>query len=54
MRAPVTARVTRVDKVLDAASNTFRVRLALPNPGHKLPAGSRCKIDLPQAQGSKG
>lgn len=40
-------RVTYVDKVIDAASNTFRVRLALPNPGNKLPAGARCKVDLP-------
>lgn len=41
------ARVTHVDKVIDAASNTFRVRLSLPNPGHKLPAGARCKVDEP-------
>ena len=46
---PVSARVTRVDKVVDAASNTFRVRLSLPNPGHKLPAGLRCRVDLPNA-----
>jgi RND family efflux transporter MFP subunit len=46
---PVSARVTRVDKVIDAASNTFRVRLSLPNPGHKLPAGLRCRVDLPGA-----
>ena len=46
---PVSARVTRVDKVIDAASNTFRVRLSLPNPGHKLPAGLRCRVDLPDA-----
>lgn len=43
----VHGRVTYVDKVIDAASNTFRVRLALPNPGNKLPAGARCKVDLP-------
>ena len=36
-----------VDRVLDAASNTFRVRLSLPNDGNKLPAGLRCKADLP-------
>ena len=47
--APVTARVTHVDKVIDAASNTFRVRLNLPNPGHKLPAGARCRVDLAPA-----
>lgn len=41
------ARVTHVDKIIDAASNTFRVRLALPNPGNRLPAGARCKVDEP-------
>jgi multidrug efflux pump subunit AcrA (membrane-fusion protein) len=39
------ARVTHVDKIIDAASNTFRVRLSLPNPGNRLPAGARCKVD---------
>ena len=43
----VTATVRHVDRVLDAASNSFRVRLTLPNPGHRLPAGLRCKADLP-------
>ena len=37
-----------VDKVLDSASNTFRVRLSLANAGNKLPAGLRCKVDLPE------
>ncbi len=40
------ATVKTVDRVIDAASNTFRVRLELPNPGHALPAGLRCKLDL--------
>ncbi len=40
------ARVVRVDKVVDAASNTFRVRLELPNPNNGLPAGLRCNADL--------
>ena len=43
----VTATVRHVDRVLDAASNSFRVRLSLPNPKHQLPAGLRCKADLP-------
>jgi hypothetical protein len=30
--APVDASVALVDRVMDAASNTFRVRLNLPNP----------------------
>jgi hypothetical protein len=32
--------------VLDPASNTFRVRLALPNPDLRIPAGARCKVDF--------
>jgi multidrug efflux pump subunit AcrA (membrane-fusion protein) len=41
-----TATTTVVDQVLDAASNTFGVRLALPNPGLRLPAGIRCKVSF--------
>lgn len=40
------AKVTLVDKAIDAASNTFRLRLELPNPEGRLPAGLRCKADL--------
>lgn len=40
------AVVRTVDRVIDAASNTFRVRLELPNPGGALPAGLRCRVDL--------
>lgn len=43
------ATVRHVDRVLDPASNSFRVRLALPNPKQALPAGLRCKADLPGA-----
>jgi RND family efflux transporter MFP subunit len=42
---PVTAEVTHVDRVIDGASNTFRVRLSLPNPQQRLPAGARCTVD---------
>ena len=45
-RASHTATVKTVDRLIDAASNTFRVRLELPNPSGALPAGLRCKIDL--------
>lgn len=38
------ATVVVVDRVLDAGSGTFGVRLALPNPEMRLPAGIRCKI----------
>jgi RND family efflux transporter MFP subunit len=40
------ATVTVVDRVLDAASGTFGVRLALPNPDLQLPAGIACKISF--------
>ncbi|MEP6790443.1 MAG: efflux RND transporter periplasmic adaptor subunit [Ramlibacter sp.] len=43
---PRQARVVLVDKLIDGASNTFRVRLELPNPGLGLPAGVRCKADM--------
>jgi RND family efflux transporter MFP subunit len=43
---PVSARVTLVDPLIDAPSNTFRIQLELPNPGNALPAGLRCKADL--------
>jgi RND family efflux transporter MFP subunit len=38
------ARVTIVDKVIDAASGTFGVRLELPNPNLRLPAGLKCSV----------
>ena len=40
------AIVTVVDQVLDAASGTFGVRLTLPNPELRLPAGIRCKVQF--------
>lgn len=47
------ARVTVVDKVIDAASSTFGVRLELTNWQGRLPAGMRCsgRIPRPQAGG---
>jgi|JI6StandDraft_1071083.scaffolds.fasta_scaffold04367_5 RND family efflux transporter MFP subunit len=42
-----TAKVSVVDKVLDAASGTFGVRLELPNPQTEIPAGIACRVDLP-------
>ena len=41
-----TAPVTVVDRVFDAASATFGVRLELKNPGNKLPGGERCRLDF--------
>ncbi|HSB82459.1 MAG TPA: efflux RND transporter periplasmic adaptor subunit [Candidatus Methylomirabilis sp.] len=40
------AQVTVVDRVVDAASGTFGVRLELRNPGYRLPAGLKCKVHL--------
>ena len=44
--ARYTAHVKVVDRLVDAASGTFGVRLELPNPQRKLPAGIRCKADF--------
>ena len=40
------AVVKTVDRVIDAASNTFRVRLELPNDDQLIPPGLRCEVDL--------
>ena len=40
------AEVVRVDKVADVASGTYGVRLALPNPDYRIPAGLRCQMAL--------
>jgi RND family efflux transporter MFP subunit len=40
------AKVIIVDRVIDAASNSFRVRLELPNPNNGLPPGVRCKLEF--------
>jgi len=39
-----TARVTVVDKVVDAASATFGIRLEIPNNDLVVPAGLRCNV----------
>ena len=48
LEAPVgksyAATVTVVDRVVDAVSGTFGVRLLLPNPDYRLPAGLKCKV----------
>lgn len=40
------ATVTLTDQVIDAASGTIRVRLALPNPENAIPAGRRCFVKI--------
>jgi RND family efflux transporter MFP subunit len=44
------AKVDVIDQVFDAASGTFGIRLALPNPQNRVPAGLRCQVlfDLPK------
>jgi len=44
------ATVTIVDRVADAASGTFRVRLTLPNPDFAVPAGLRCSIQFSERE----
>ncbi|MCB1801687.1 MAG: efflux RND transporter periplasmic adaptor subunit [Gammaproteobacteria bacterium] len=38
------AQVSRVDRVADVASGTYGVRLVLPNPEYRVPAGLRCRL----------
>ncbi len=40
------AVVRSVDRVIDAASGTFVVRLEVANPGDKVPGGSRCTASI--------
>jgi len=44
MQGSYKARVVVVDKVVDAASGTFGVRLEMPNPGNRIPAGIKCRV----------
>jgi RND family efflux transporter MFP subunit len=38
------ASVSIVDRLIDAASGTFGVRLDLPNPEHEIPGGLHCQV----------
>jgi membrane fusion protein (multidrug efflux system) len=40
------ARVEVVDPMMDAASGTFGVRLRLPNPSYRIPAGVKCRAQF--------
>jgi RND family efflux transporter MFP subunit len=51
---PLTASVKLVDRVIDAASGMFGVRLELPNPGQRIPSGARCTIDFPNLAAPAG
>ena len=41
------ATVTVVDRVFDAGSGTFGLRLELPNADYALPAGLKCRLQVP-------
>lgn len=41
-----TATVSRIDRVADVASGTYGVRLSLPNPEYRIPAGLRCRVEF--------
>lgn len=38
--------VSVIDKIMDAASSSFGVRLILPNPDLEIPAGLRCTLEF--------
>ena len=38
--------MTVVDKVANAASSTFGVRLEVPNAGNRVPGGLTCKVRI--------
>lgn len=46
LSAQYTATVSVVDRVVDSASGTFRVRLNLPNPAGDIPAGVKCSAQF--------
>lgn len=48
----VDAKIVLVDRFIDAASNTFRVRASMPNSDGAIPFGSRCTAELIRASGS--
>jgi RND family efflux transporter MFP subunit len=40
------ADVILVDQVIDGPSNTFAIRLSIPNPDNKIPSGLKCKVSF--------
>lgn len=50
--APIQARVGIVDPIVDAASNTFRIRLGIDNSTGAIPAGVRCHASFPSTRAS--
>jgi RND family efflux transporter MFP subunit len=47
------ATIKVIDRVFDAASGTFGVRLELPNPKGTVPGGIRCQVDFPQLDAAR-
>jgi len=51
------ATVSIVDRIIDAASGSFSIRLALPNPDEKLIGGTKCialfPLKSPKTMGAK-
>jgi hypothetical protein len=45
------ARVTVMDRVVDAVSGLFGVRLELPTRDYRVPAGLKCKVKVLQLRG---
>ena len=45
------AKVVIVDRVVDAASGTFGLRLELPNPKGEVPGGLKCEVVFPNGLG---
>jgi len=46
------ADVKIVDRIVDASSGTFSVRLELPNPDYKIPGGLKCQVKFGPAANS--
>jgi hypothetical protein len=51
---PLAARVTVVDKVANATSSTFGVRLEAPNAGNRVPGGLTCKVPSEKGHAEPG
>ena len=41
------AEVTIIDRVVNAASGTFGIRLEFPNPDYKITSGLKCRVIFP-------
>lgn len=49
-----TAKVSSIDRLIDAASGTFVVFLSLPNPALDIPAGVKCRASFPDVARTPG